>query len=169
MPSLYISALVATQATCRSIHNHLQNCFLQTTMPVCVTLEHAGSSDLPGSLFIVSVSFSLACATPRTSRMLSLVECTSPDSKQLYARTTGGVLRALQIGDWRSSWRVRKYKRCIRIALRESTTIFQRRSNKMDVRKDGRCLNNNTTTFECNSNRRGRQEGRTVFKGIVII
>ena len=87
-------------------------------MPVGVTLKHAGSSDLPGSLFIVSVSFSLACATPRTSRMLSLVECTSPDSKQLYARTTDGVLRALQIDDWRSSRRVRKYKRCIRIALR---------------------------------------------------
>ena len=65
-------------------------------MPVSVTLERADSSDPSGYKFIVAVSFSLASATPRMSRVLSVVECTSADAKQLYARTTGGVLRALR-------------------------------------------------------------------------
>ena len=113
-----ISALIATQAICRNIHNHLQNCFPQTTMPVSVTLEHARSSDHSRYKFIVTVSFSLTSVAPRTSRLLSMVECTSTDPKRLYARTTGGVLHALQIRDWRRSRRVRQYKRCVRIALR---------------------------------------------------
>ena len=68
-------------------------------MPVSVTLERTDGNDSESYKFIVAVSFSLASATPRMSRVLSMVECTCDDAKRLYSRTTGGVLRALRIRD----------------------------------------------------------------------
>ena len=99
-------------------HSRLSNRFPQTAMPVSVTLERVGHGDPLGYKFVVVVSFSLTSTTPRTSRMLCLVECASADAKRLYARTTSGVLRALEIRNWRRSRRVRQYKRRIRIVLR---------------------------------------------------
>ncbi len=87
-------------------------------MPVSVTLERAGNNDPAGYAFVVAVKFSETSTTTRTSRMLALVECTATDVRELYARATGEVLRALNISDWRRSRCVQQYTRRIRISLR---------------------------------------------------
>ena len=107
------NALDGTNAIIYIIVSH------KTSMPVSVALERADDNDPSNYKFIVSVSFSFANTAQLLSKTVSMVECTSADVEKLYSRTTGGVLRALQISDWRCSQRVRKYKQCIRIALPE--------------------------------------------------